>query len=38
VAGALVGTLLFGWSAPAPFLTAAVVLAGVGFAMIPRRP
>ncbi len=33
VIGAVLGTLLFSWSAPLPYVTAAALLAGVGFAM-----
>ena len=37
VAGAVLGTLLFGWNAPAPYLVAASILAGTGVLMLVRR-
>jgi DHA1 family multidrug resistance protein-like MFS transporter len=37
VTGALLGTLLFGWNAPVPYLVAASILAGTGALVLVRR-
>lgn len=36
VFGALLGTLLLGWSAPAPYFLAAVILAGLALINIAQ--